>query len=498
MKTTTLKKITGNGLLTLLLLSLILATGCGIKRKTTTAGEISQTDRTVEILAVNDMHAAIDNFPRFAFMVDSLRAIYPHMLLFSGGDNQTGNPVNDQYPQKGLPMIELMNALQFDLSSIGNHEFDSKLDGFSFLTHQADFPFVCANLDPPEELLFRIDPYKIITLPNGVRLVITSVLHINEGGIPDTHPENVQGFSFTDPFETAAGHLHLRDSGDLLIFLNHFGFENDVELALQLPPHAIDIIIGAHSHTKVDKEQLHNGILITQAERKLKYATLIKFVVKPNGTVERSMQLLTVGENGSERADIRAMVDRYNDNPVLKEQIAVAEDGFSSYEQVGYLMVDALRATTKADIALINPGGVRIDHLPRGPVSVLNIYSMDPFGNETVLLNLTGEEIRSMHINAFKLDEFLPIYPSGMTTRYTLHPDGNVKEVHFFMPDGSPLNMKKSYTVVMNNYMASVYQYEHQDPGTGLFLPTAESLIEYLRTLKQIPSYRDEKRVEIR
>jgi 5'-nucleotidase len=48
------------------------------------------------------------------------------MLLVAAGDNQTGNPVNDQYPEKGLPVIELMNAVGFDLSAVGNHEFDSR------------------------------------------------------------------------------------------------------------------------------------------------------------------------------------------------------------------------------------------------------------------------------------------------------------------------------------------------------------------------------------
>jgi len=483
--------------LMMLVLTTALLAGCGSKRVGTGITGITGSTGTVEILAVNDMHGAIDNFPRLAFMVDSLRAIYPDMLLISSGDNQTGNPVNDQHPEKGSPMIDLMNSLRFDISSVGNHEFDTKLDGFAQLTRRADFPFVCANLTPPVGLDFRIYPYRIVTMPNGVKLALTSVLHINMGGIPDSHPDNLAGFTFTDPFETAARYLHLRDSADILIYLNHFGFENDVELAQQLPPRAIDLIIGGHSHTRVDKEQLHNGILITQAERKLKYATLIKLQAKPGGTVERSMQLLTVGNKGNERTDIRAMVDSYNDNPVLQEQVAVAEDDFTSYEQVGYLMVDALRISTGADIALINPGGVRIDHLPKGNVSVLDLYSMDPFGNEAVLFNLTGKEIRTMHLNAFELDERMPIYPSGMKTHYTLHADGSVREVHFFLPDGSPLDMAKSYTVAMNSYMASVYQYEHRDPGTGLFTPTAESMIEYVRGLKQIPSYRNEKRVEI-
>ena len=92
------------------------------------------------------MHATIDNFPKLAYIVDSLHAIYPDMLLIAAGDNQTGNPVNDQYPEKGLPMIELMNAVGFDLSAVGNHEFDSRPKGFSNLTHKADFDFICANM----------------------------------------------------------------------------------------------------------------------------------------------------------------------------------------------------------------------------------------------------------------------------------------------------------------------------------------------------------------
>ncbi len=86
----------------MLVVSLLM--GCSISQKIKVA-DLPKT-RTIEILAVNDMHAAIDNFPRFAFMTDSLRAIYPNLILVSGGDNQTGNPANDQYPEKGMPIIE--------------------------------------------------------------------------------------------------------------------------------------------------------------------------------------------------------------------------------------------------------------------------------------------------------------------------------------------------------------------------------------------------------
>lgn len=485
---TKLKVISG-----IVLLGISLMMGCGTSRKVAELPKV----RTIEILAVNDMHAAIDNFPRFAFMTDSLRAIYPNLILVSGGDNQTGNPANDQYPEKGMPIIELMNAVNFDLSAVGNHEFDSRLEGFEHITHKAEFDFLSANIELPNEGDFRVKPYKIVETPNGLKTAFVSLLDINPNGIPDTHPDNVKGFLFYNPFEKAQEYLFLTDSSNLLIMVNHMGFEEDVKLANQLPAKSVDLIIGGHSHTKVDKDQIHNGIMITQAERKLKYATLIKLSVSPEGAVNREMELLTVGKEGNIRADIQEMVDGYNNNPALTETIAIAEDDFSNYEEIGYLMMDALREGSGADIAVINPGGVRISELAKGAVRTRDVYEMDPFGNEIVQFNLSGHEMRNLLLSAFALDENLPIYPSGMTTRYLLNTDGSLKDVELFTTDGEAFDMDRMYTVVMNDYMASTYKYDHKDPGQGLFRPTAETTIDYLKELKNIPSYRGVQRVEI-
>ncbi|HAH56886.1 MAG TPA: hypothetical protein DCL86_01935 [Bacteroidales bacterium] len=64
---------------------------------------------TLTVVSVNDMHARIDHFPGFISWMDSIRECNEHVLLFSAGDNFTGNPVVDQYPDKGYPMIQLMN-----------------------------------------------------------------------------------------------------------------------------------------------------------------------------------------------------------------------------------------------------------------------------------------------------------------------------------------------------------------------------------------------------
>lgn len=460
------------------------------------AGTVAPDDRQAVIFSVNDMHAAIDNFPKLAWIVDSLRSVYPNLLLIAAGDNQTGNPINDQFPEKGLPMIDLMNAVGFNLSAVGNHEFDTGPEGFSNLILKANFGFICANVSGGGRHSLKISPYKIFTLPNGLKVAFLGLLQLGQNGIPDSHPDNVRDFVFRSPCETALEYLWLKDSSDVFIALTHIGFEEDVKLAETMPA-GIDLIIGGHSHTRVDREQIHNGILITQAENKLKYGTLIRLTVNTDGRITRSMQLIDIRNSKKEKPEIRSMVDRYNDNPVLNQVIATATDDFSSYEELGYLMADAQRAAAGADIALMNPGGVRIDQLPKGPVTIKNVYQLDPFGNELVVTKLTGSEIFSLLRAAWPVDEKSPVYTSGITTGTRVNDQGDPEEIKILTNDGKPLDMNQVYTVAMNSYMTQVYRYEHADPGQSLFFTTAEALIRYLKQEGNLRSYRGEKRVRI-
>ena len=453
-------------------------------------------ERSAVIFAVNDMHAAIDNFPKLAYIVDSLKTIYPGMLLVSAGDNQTGDPVNDQFPEKGLPVIELMNATGFDLSAVGNHEFDSHPEGFASLTNKARFSFICANISADPRLNVRVSPYKIFTLPNGLKLAFLGLLQVSQNGIPDTHPDNTKGFIYRSPFETAREYLWLKDSSDIFIALTHIGFEEDVKLAETMPA-GIDLIIGGHSHTRVDKEQIRNGILITQAESKLKYGTLIRLDVSSDGTLRKSMELINIRDSKKEKPSIRALVDKYNDNPVLKEVIATTTDDFSSSEELGYLMADGQRAAAGADIAVMNPGGVRIDRLEKGPITMKNVYQLDPFGNELVVFKLTGEEFYDFMRAAWLVDGKSPLYTSGIRTELKVSASGDLEDLKAFTENGTPLKMDQTYTVAMNSYMAQVYKYRHNDPGQSLFITTADALISYLKKQGTVRSYRGEKRNRI-
>ena len=102
-------------------------------------------EQKLYIVSINDMHANIDNFPKMAALVDSLRSVHPDLLLFGAGDNRSGNPINDRYVEPARPMYELMNAVGFNLSAFGNHEWDGGVLALRNVLTWANFPFVCAK-----------------------------------------------------------------------------------------------------------------------------------------------------------------------------------------------------------------------------------------------------------------------------------------------------------------------------------------------------------------
>jgi 2',3'-cyclic-nucleotide 2'-phosphodiesterase (5'-nucleotidase family) len=240
--------------------------------KATTAG-----DAEIVILSVNDMHSSIDMFPKFATMVDSLRAVYPDLLLFSAGDNRTGNPVNDQYEPVNYPMIELMNRLGFDLCTVGNHEWDANIGALHDDVERAKFPFLCANVTIPNDVDLDFEPFEIFE-SQGVKMAVIGMIEVRHDDIPGTHPDNVAKVSFKRPNIVLPQYKYLRDENDVVVLLSHCGFEDDMELAQANP--WLDAIIGGHSHTLIDHPSQTTGVLITQSGSHLKYATLVKLKVK--------------------------------------------------------------------------------------------------------------------------------------------------------------------------------------------------------------------------
>ncbi len=445
-------------------------------KDTKEAPAATQGETEIAILSVNDMHASIDQFPKFATMVDSLRGVYPDMLLFSAGDNRTGNPVNDQYDPVNYPMIELMNRTGFDLCAVGNHEWDGDIVSLQNDIERADFPFLCANVFIPNTINLDIKPF--VTMEHqGVKMAVVGMIEIRHDGIPGSHPDKLKGLSFKRPEVVLPDYKYLRNENDVVILLSHCGYEDDMELAQANP--WLDAIIGGHTHTLIENPSETNGVLITQSGSHLKYATLVKLRVKDHKVMGKEAIVLDVNKVRNEKPEIKQLVNEFNDAPALNEPIAVAKSKFETPEELGCLLTDALREVSGADFAFQNTGGVRITHLKKGPITVKDVYSIDPFNNEVVVYKMTGAQVKKFILNTYRKNGGYPSYVSGMS--YSVSEDGNTVWIND--PGFSTHNV---YKVAMNSYMASTVNIESEDEGQSMFMTSEEMMIEFLRKHKEV------------
>ena len=189
--------------------------------------------QTINILSTNDMHSAIEQMPKLASIADSLRKIDPDLIVLSGGDNRTGNPYNDMYEVPAYPMVALMNAVGFNASAIGNHEWDNNWTGFRTVTNLASFPFLCCNATIPDSMNLKVKPYMFINV-KGVKIGILGAIQTGVNGLPDSHPKNIKGITFRKPDDVIPEYKWMRDQCDVFILLSHDGYEEDVETFLNV------------------------------------------------------------------------------------------------------------------------------------------------------------------------------------------------------------------------------------------------------------------------
>ena len=439
--------------------------------------ETKPKEQKVYIATTNDMHANIDNFPQFAALIDSLRAAHPDLLLMSAGDNRSGNPINDRYAEPAKPMYELMNAVGFDVSCFGNHEWDSDVTGLRNVLSWANFPFVCANTTFEDSLqMTNFHPY-VIFERDGLKLGVIGAIQLGLNGLPDSHPKNLGGTHFCPIEEILPQYLEELKDCNAIFLLSHCGYEADRELAEKFPELAA--IFGGHTHTRVAEKQLVNGVMVTQAEAKVKYVTLSTFTFVDGKLIDKDMKLLSVKDFPKKDEKIAEMVKQYNSDPYFSTVVTNNVSPVETYESLGCLMTDAIRATTGADFAFQNPGGVRFDTLSVRPVTIKDIFALDPFDNEIVEFTLTGEEVIRLMKSCYVTDGG-PIYCSGCTYSYKEDEGGEMTDIKVKLDNGKPLDMKAKYKVVMNSYMSSVFDYEHEDEGQSTFHSSNELMLEYL------------------
>ena len=180
--------------------------------------------KNLTIFFVNDQHGQLNNFSKIKHIVD-LEKLKTNVITVCSGDMFSGNPVVDNHPQKGYPMIDVMNRVGFDLSVIGNHEFDYGETILNDRLNQANFDWVCANVDMGNSGVPEPLDYKTIN-NNGLKVTFLGLVETNGSNnstIPSTHPWRVKNFTFERPENVIDQYSDIKsqENSDLYIALTN-------------------------------------------------------------------------------------------------------------------------------------------------------------------------------------------------------------------------------------------------------------------------------------
>lgn len=439
-------------------------------------------DQEVHILAANDIHAAVDAFPQLAAIADSLRALYPSLLVLSAGDNRTGNPVNDIYEISSYPMVALMNQVGFNATALGNHEFD--VNSLPPLMGLSNFSYICANIYPSENSGLHIVPTQTFDV-DGIKVGIIGIVQVNQQGRPDTHPDNVREVRFSTPMNTIRQYESYSHECNATILLSHLGYEDDVKTAEECP--WIDLIIGGHSHTQLTAEEpLHNGVLITQNKNKLQNVTHITLTFKRGRLRSKQAEYISVKDFPKRNELVEVMVNYFNKNPYFERIVAEASKPFTEKDELNFLMCDAFLKEGEGDVSVVNNGGIRIDSLAAGNITMREILSMDPFNNVAVKMEMTGEELLKMLTIYSRGSLYHLPRVGGLICEVTIDKEDKYKDrlkhVMLKNADGSPFDLGKTYKVITNSYMSSSCKPFLTCTINSLNVQTADMLAHFLRS----------------
>lgn len=445
----------------------------------------AQTTQVV-IISTNDVHGRISNFGKMAAYVKSLKLEQPNVFVFNAGDLINGNPVVDEAEDKGAPIIELMNKVPYDVSCMGNHEFENGEATLQNRILQSTSMFVGANVIAAKGSAFHYTrPYTFLQLQDGTKIGVFGLT------ASSSNPCLIPNITITDPVKTALQFKTLRDSCQVMIALTHIGYRTDSLLATKM--NSFDVIIGGHSHTELPKGKMVNGTLITQAGDKLRYVGKTTLIIKDHHIVGKSFVMIDLNKLTVTDREVQLLVDQYNAEPRFKQVVGRTPNGFANKEELGSLKADAIAKELDVDIAFDHARNVAYEHFPKGNISVGDIYEIDSYDYKLIRYELTPAEIRTLITKSVKMSSVPVLFVSGITYTLEKNTQGEVQNVTLENKNG-PLNENKRYSVGMNSFISCHFMQNHL-PGKTTSATAEISLINYLKKHPEV-NYSGVKRIK--
>ncbi len=445
------------------------------------------------------------------------------VLLLDGGNIFSG-AVQIGTASKGEAIIKYMNMAGYDAMVLGNNDFNFGKDNIEFLAQKAHFPIVAANLldTATDTVPAPVKPYYILE-KGGLRIGIFGIISKSAEQADDT--SNVAGLQFTPEISAAKNAISaLKKEGvDLIIALAYLGLPYDaqeeynvikeeekqeikkqsyvttMELARFVP--GIDILISGGfnkgyqqpwedpvNHTLCFQNYASGGNLgmaVLHMDREAKRLSGYTLPSKSGGLL-----LLSQDEYwpDAEMADsIAALKQKFS--PDFDTVLGVTRNTLNrsgrGESPMGDLMCDAMLSAVKADFAFNNFSGMRRD-LAIGPITPRDLAGVFPFGNEIVLVTVSGKLLKEL-METSVYGSFSGLAISGGRVVYdSKGQDGN-KIVRFTI-DGKPVDETHIYKIATTTYLAEgnsgmtklAFLSEERFENTKILI--RDAVAEYIRT----------------
>lgn len=371
--------------------------------------------RKFTILHSNDMHGdffaeveagkgeLIGGLALLSGYITKVRQEEENVLYVISGDMVQGSIIDTEY--KGISTIEIMNYLSPDVVALGNHEFDYGLPHLLFLEKMANFPIVNANLYIKKYHKRLMKSHHIIKKA-GMDILFTGI--ITEKIIDALGQDKLIGSFITlEEASKEVGSIcnaYKNDDIDLTILLTHIGFDSDKQLAKLLKPEwGVDMIIGGHSHTILDKPEKINNVLIAQAGTGTNQIGRFDIVVDDdtNSIIEYKWKAITINDKlAKPDKKLEEYIDSFKKEVDKKYNVVIcrlneklAHPKREEETTLGNLVVDALMSSGECDVLLIGSGSIRIKEF--GPVVTLSeLISCFPYDDSVQRFSVTGSQLK--------------------------------------------------------------------------------------------------------
>ena len=424
----------------------------------------------VTLLQVNDVYrftpadrGAAGGLARVSTLRKQVLKDSPNTLFLLAGD--TISPSVESITYKGKQMIDAWNQIGLDYSVFGNHEFDYGDDVLLERMKESNFKWLGSNVVSAKTgKTFGSTPLFDVREFNGVKVGIFGIT------LPETKTTSKPGADtiFGDPCETAnkiVPQIHAAGA-NAIVALTHLSLKQDKQLARCAE--GIDVIIGGHEHTLLESSS--GGTPIFKMTADARELGRIDLNIDPKtGKVESiDWKVIRVTNETADDPAFAPVAEKYGkllkelETPVGRTDVALdARSATSRNEEtnIADFIADSFRKAAGADVALINGGSIRADDvLPAGDLTVRDVLSILPFGNDLSVIEVTGDVLLQALEHGVSLTgpgaepgRFAQV--SGI--RYSFDasrlPGTRIKDVTV---GGKPLDPKKTYTLVTTSFVA--------------------------------------------